>query len=285
MLIELPSGLKGEVRKIRGSETIELAERATSQGQGNSIGAVLRGCWLQTLDPGPYAHAADGQGPDWDRVLKGDLLAGLLALRAASVVDGARYDFHVQCTACKVRYGWTVLDLMNDLPVRRLPAESAERLRAGLPFQATAADPDGPQVLRAVTANAAGAAATPGTHALTFDLMLPAQDAVLRALMKSMGRKRATPVESLAAQTRTIDGEARSPAARQRFFKDLDLGELNRLRDLYDAADCGIDVDILTTCPEECGWQQETALPFGRTFWRPETRPPLKVADKAEEVE
>ncbi len=266
MLIELPSGLKGEARKIRGSEAIELAERA-GDPKGNSLGSILGGCWLRTVDPGPYDHAAEGRREvDWDRALKGDLLAGLLQLRAASVPStrevkasdpwpGARYEFRVQCerVGCRKTYPWVILDVVKDLPVRTLSAASAARVRSGEKFSATAVDADGVE------------------HALTYDLMLPEQDPVLRTMLKQLNRKRVTAVESLATQTRTVDGAAKSPAVRQAFFRDLDLGELNRLRDLYDESDCGVTVEVLTECQEpDCGWEQVTSLPFGRTFWRPE---------------
>lgn len=273
MLITLPSGLVGEARKIRGSEAIELAERAMTPN-GNSLGSILRGTWQNTIQPGPYSHAEKGKpGVDWDRVLKGDLLAGLLTMRAASIPHprsldpawpGARYEFRVQCEKCKKPYEWVVNDIVKDLPRRTLSPESVEKLRAGEPFTATAIDADG------------------RPHELTFDLMLPEQDAVLRTLMKQLQRKRATAVESLATQTRSIDGQPKSVAARQAFFRELDLGELNRLRQVFDDADCGVDIDLLTTCEDpDCAWPQEVTLPFGRTFFRPdpERKPPTKTAD------
>lgn len=258
MLIELPSGLVGEARRIRGTEAIELAEiAATPRVKVNSLGKVLRGCWLQTTVPGPYSHAKAGEmSVDWDRVLKGDLLYGLIHLRAVSVENGLQYDFPVQCERCRARYEWRINDITKDFPVRRLSADSAEHLAAGRPFKTTCADADGVK------------------HELTYDLMFPSQDEVLRSLLKSLDRKRSTEVESLAAQTRTIDGEIRPPGTRQKFFANLDLGELSRVRDVYDESDVGMDVDVLTTCQEaDCGWEQETTVPFGRTFWKPETNP------------
>lgn len=279
MLIELPSGLQGEARKIRGAEAIELAERAGQAG-GNSLGSILRGCWQRTIDPGPYAHTVVGeQALDWNRVLKGDLLAGLIALRAASIPSvrdvppgepwpGKQYSFYVQCERCQTKYGWTVNDIVHDLPRRELSPESVEQLRAGKPFTATATDDDG------------------HAHELTFDLMLPEQDDVLRVLLKTLNRKRITTVESLAAQTRTVNGKAMAPVFRQRFFAQLPLGELNRLRDLFDTADCGIDLDFETRCTNpDCGWEQDVTLPFDKTFWRPDLAPAKKAPEPSPDPE
>ena len=264
MLIELPSGLKGNARKLRGSSAVVLAERATTNG-GSALGNVLRGCWVETTDPGPYSHAAAGSAAvDWTKVLKGDLLAGLIDLRVRSIpslrgvaaddpAPGKQYDFYVQCERCKRRYGWSIPD-MRELTRQALSEESAAKVRAGDAHAAACTDEEG------------------NSHEITFDLMLPSQDDVLSGFLKpGMGRKRVTPVETLAAQTRTIDGKPKSPILRQKFFEGLDFGEINRLRDLFDESDCGVNSDIMTTCDKhDCEWEQETSLPFGKTFWRPE---------------
>lgn len=251
MITELPSGLKVELRKLRGQELIDLAERARSNAP-QRISQIVAPCSVAVIDPGPYPFVLADKPVPWGKLLRGDLIAALLALRVASVPDGDVYDFPVRCERdeCHARYEWRIQSITNDLPVRRLSDEAKARLASG---------------------DARFEAHTLSGVRVTYKLMTEEDDEPIRKLMKLLERKAITMVETLAAQTRSIEGVTEDPndiRKRQRFFASLDYDELLDLRQKLDEQDCGVDSEIRTTCTE-CGWEQDLNLPFGKTFFMP----------------
>ncbi len=254
MRCELPSGLVLEVRKMKGSELVTLAENASGTGASNPFGAILGPCTLDTLDPGPYRHltAGGGKPSQWDRIMKGDLLAGVLFLRRISMEDGDLYDFNLRCAECEDPIPWTLR--LSKLPVRPFPPDSFARYKEGEPMIAKVKHEGVEHVCRF----------WPGTVK---------QEDEVRDLNKTQRRRRVTDLDLLAAQTVSIGDPADpksmivSPLGRRQWFEDLSVGEVLEARRLYDEQDCGIDTALDVVCPG-CGWRQTTAVPFGRELFR-----------------
>lgn len=251
-LLETPSGLTAEIRKIRGIELVHLAEQADDASQSDSFGSIIGPCWIRTINPGPYPFVkGDSEDrPPWDRLLKGDVLSAFIYLRRISLTDGDEYDFDVKCEECRHRYGWTV-NLASDLVFKKLPLESIERIQRGESFSTRTGD----------------------GRLVRFGLQTTAQEEPILKLMKQQKRGRATIVDTLAAQTLSIEGVNPDLRARWRFLSELDLDELYKLRSAFEEPDCGIDTAIQTRCTKRsCGWIQDVALPLGRTFFAPKRR-------------
>src|SRR5688572_173801 len=87
-----PSGLRGTIRGIMVTDERILADEALAKN-GRQLDELLKACWLETLDPGPYHF--DGSQVEWDKVLRGDRLYALLQIRALTY--GADYAFSVRC--------------------------------------------------------------------------------------------------------------------------------------------------------------------------------------------
>jgi hypothetical protein len=273
MEITFPSTMVGDLRKIRGQEIAEVAEQVDGGGAADGgFSAILGGCWVSTIDRGPYpSHVFEAAppkmprrdrragayrtpaeptsttgGPDWRRALKGDLVAGVIHLCRISITDGDDYEFDVPCRACGKPIEWELK--LSDLPVRVLPPDSLKRLRAGEPFEATVA---GRKVL--------------------FDLQTHAGEEPVAALMKQQQRKTATIVDALASQVRSVDGVGSDLRARWAWLADLSMGELQDLQEEMEDADCGVDTGIRVGCAR-CSYEQEVNVPLDRRLFSPRRR-------------
>lgn len=261
LLLEAPSGLTAEVRKIRGVELVNLAEQADDAAAADSFGQVLGSCWVRTIDPGPYPFVKgdSDERPPWARILKGDVLFAFVYLRRISMPNGDDYDFDIRCEECRKRYGWSV-NLASDLTVKRLPPESVERIKRAEPFETRTSD----------------------GRLIRFMLQTTGQEDPMLRLMKQQKRGRSTFVDTLAAQTISIEGVNPDLRARWRFISELDLDELYRLREAFEAPDCGLDTAIQTRCTKrDCSWVQDVNLPLGRNFFAPRRRPKAEPDEAA----
>ena len=266
-VVELPSGMSGDIRKIKGTEIAVLAEQTEGVGGSADGGftALLNGCWQRTLDKGPYPFVAVGDTkPDWKRLLKGDVLFGVVELRRISLSDGDTFDFDAQCEECKAKIPWSVK--LSELTVRKLPRASAEALSEGRPFVVEIAK-DG------------------ATHKATFNLQTLGQEEPIARLMKQQKRTAATVVDVLCSQIVSIAGVNPDIKARYRFLSELSMGELFDLRAALDEHDCGIDTAIEIRCQNKnCLWEQEINLPLlGRRFFSQKKRLTKKAGDDSEQ--
>jgi hypothetical protein len=258
----LPSGMVGEVRKIKGTEIAAIAEQADgAETSDGGFGPMLNGCWLNTVDPGPYRFLTAGDSkPPWSRVLKGDLLFGLVFLRRISLTDGDDFDFDAHCEECRKKIPWSVR--LSDVPLRALSAESRKRLTDGQPFETTAA---GVKV--------------------TYDLQTLDQEPAIKKLMKQMKRTRSTLVDLIFGQVRTIEGVPNDPRKRYQFLADLSMGELQDLQATMEESDCGFETEIEVKCQNEaCQWEQPVNLPLlNRRFFSPKKRQKVMKEEPEEE--
>lgn len=254
MLLDLPSGLQVEARRMSAIEAIDMAEKAkSSKASGNAIARLLSSCTEHVVSAGPYPWVDDGAtGLDWMGALAGDLIVGLMQLRSGSMRVKDRYVFREECAACEEPYLWSVP--LYKLPIRKLSESSADVIRnAAGKFSVTIDRVDGK-----------------GKISATFVLPTSKDDEPMRQLFRQLNRRKSTVVEQLAQVIRTVDGgAAMSIKQRHEWVKTLDLDDVNELLAKVRDADCGVDTRIYTRCPE-CGRSKPCDLPFGESFFNPQ---------------
>lgn len=238
-IITCPSGLSGRVRGMKVREERILADRKLAK-DGGLIEALLRACWEQTLEPGPYALAESGT-LDWGAVLQGDRFFAVLMVRA--ITYGPMYAFGVGCrnAACRERIEWE-LDLTK-LPVRALSEEHRSRFVGGNRFVTTLPDL-GKQV--------------------TFRLLTGADERKLPALQRAAPGK----IFSAVLAYRVIEIEGVEAKDKRACLEDLSMRDANALVDTFDRVDCGVETTIEIECPT-CFTVQEVELPFDQSFFLP----------------
>lgn len=236
--ITCPSGLAGEIRKLKVKEENLLADTRKVRS-GKALAETLAGVWLQTTNPGPY-KIQDGGSPDWRRVLMGDHFYAMLQMRIATY--GSTYVFKTQCVNgfCRAPFEWEI-DL-NDLPVKNLSAESRDKFLNGNEFSTTLANGD---VVR-------------------FKLLLAdAQERMMKVKAESRDKMvtealRMQIIEVHATGNRLIRGKVPLSG----WIEDLDADVASDLRDAFDDAGCGVETSVEITCPH-CDTVGEIELPFG----------------------
>jgi hypothetical protein len=266
MQLDLPSGLIGDVRKIKGVEIAQMAESAAGGGLADGgFTSLLGACWDATVDPGPYVFAQAGAvKPDFKRVLKGDLLAGIIFLRRVSLTDGDSFDFDARCEECGKKIQWT--KRLSELEFKKLPKDSVARMKASEPFETSA-----------------------GGLRVFFNLQTLAQEEPIQRLMKQQKRQKSTIVDTLCSQVVRIDGlkDPKNIKQQWRFLSELSMGELYDLQAAMAEPDCGVDTAIEVRCQNvDCLWEQEVNLPLlSRRFFAPRKRPRPEIQMATEESE
>lgn len=269
MLIDSPSGMTCEFRKLKGKELSMLANAGDSISTQTFIN-MLRACWTRTESAGPYTHADEGV-PNWDQVVSGDLLYGITMLSAGSIPGGDRYVFPVRCQSRHVgqepstrNFKWG-LSLARDVKVHRMSAEVQEMMRAG--------------------GNRFSAKLLTGQD-VSFKLLTSVDDKPLRDLLRLHKLKNASLAERFAVQVTSIAGVNSDLRARYRFFLDLDNDVLEDLREQTEKYDCGFNTTVEVTCPEpSCGLVQEVQLPFDLICSPRLKMPAVSPTEAAEESE
>lgn len=237
-IIHCPSGLTGSIRGLKVREERVLADRKL-QKAGSIVDELLRACWEETHDAGPYDF--EGGTIDWNKVLQGDRFFALLEIRALTY--GAEYGFAVTCReeGCRARIDWE-FDLQK-LPVRALSDESRTAFVGGNRFGTTLPD--------------AG-------KRVWFRLFTGADERMLPALRKNAGER----MLSAMLAFRVVEVEGVEDRERRRFVEDLSMRDADFLVDEFDRVDCGVDTTIEIECPE-CFARQDVQLPFDQTFFLP----------------
>lgn len=251
MIVKTPSGFSVEIRKLKGSEANNLANKRLAR-KGEVFDTVLGAITRRVEDAGPYRFLSSVGGPtrvDWSRVLVCDRFYTLVAARLATY--GPEYLFPVQCVACEHPFEWE-LDIENDIPVYDLPEASREKIAAGENrFEAEA---DG--------------------RTITFRLLdgKAERDAGQR-LIEMKGE---IVTRSIAARILSVEGIK----GKGRFFRDrvnewletVDNDELVELLAKMEAVDGGFETDHEIQCPK-CDRIFEVNIPFeGAPFWMPRSK-------------
>ncbi len=249
-----PSGLSGQLRKLKAMEANLLADE-TNRRKEEALDSVLRACWLETHDPGPYA-LNDGV-LSWDDVLVADRFVAVLDLRIATY--GRDYDFRLACEAsdCRQRFGWHI-DLADDLPRFELPSASVRGFTTGNRF-------DGH---------------FPGCDkAFVFQLQTGRGEREAAKRLKANKARRLT--VSLASRIVEIDGVHTND--KLRFLDALDMDDVTSALEQMDAVDGGVETTIEVQC-EHCGLTQEVELPLGKDFWLPIRKSPRSATTSLREA-
>ena len=257
--VTFPSGLRGRIRGLVGRD-FKSFNRATAK-TGEGVTKILNACWVETLDPGIYK--SDTGRLNFADVLVGDRFYGIVGIRLAMYPAGTpeeKYGFKVPChdTGCRASIEWEVK--LDELPVKRLPKASADKLQArDNRFEARLDD---------------------GT-VVTFSLQDGRGQAKAHRLQQQFvrhaerGQKPADIVLALAARIATVSGvdidpddETTAYEQKVAWLEDLRAPMHRRILRTMEAADCGIETEIEIECPE-CGARQDIDLPFDATFLFP----------------
>ncbi|NUP12882.1 MAG: hypothetical protein HOW73_43135 [Polyangiaceae bacterium] len=258
MQIECPSGLVVEARKIKAQELEALAEANDSDEPPADGGllTVINRCVQRVIDAGPYSFVEVGDAlPDWKRVIYGDLATMFFKLRIVSVEDP--YEFPVQCKHCRK---WADFDVtLSELPINPLPESSKAKLRSNSPFEARTLD----------------------GKLVRFYLKTIRREEPIAKLVRAIERQTGKPsysfLDSWAGQAEFIEplGErSKNDKARWMWFRQLDLDEVDNLRDQFDAVDGGIDIELRFRCRRRgCGGVTNHMIPLDGDFFRRKRKP------------
>lgn len=292
--VACPSGLTGKVRGLTGRDGRFLTDQNIAR-RGQLIDHILSSCWEETVDPGVYGESAirkDGS-LNWGRVLQGDRYYALIQIRIAGFGE-PDYPFRVQCQDrnCREPIDWEI-DL-DDLPVRMLPEESRERLKAGKNVFETIIP--GTEERRKILpkpeeielARVEGLVKPKARYEIVPDtgkkilFSLPIGDDETRAARldkqsrkeRRAGKKDGTPAADnpivRAIMMRVVEIEGVDPGRRKEglvdYLESLPLPMLARLVHRFDEFDCGVETVIEIQCPE-CNLVQEIELPFDQGFF------------------
>jgi hypothetical protein len=244
----LPSGLRGVVRKLTGSE-INLFTNRDVVKSGDLFDRILRSCWVETTDSGPYSFAETGKSsPDWKRVLVADRTMALIAIRIATY--GSSYVFNVQCLnsqSCGERFEWEI-DLSSDLDVFDLPESSIDKIRD-----------DDNRFLCSVDG-----------HEIVFKLTDGAGETLAgRRLAKNRNDIMSV---GLASKIVSVDDKELNHVRAEEFVKALGADSQLELLQRFEEVDGGVETMIEIECPS-CYTKQDKSLPLGEEgFWIPSSR-------------
>lgn len=246
MEVRCPSGLRGEVRKLKGSEANVLADRKAAR-KGETYDRILSACWLKTLDPGPYGNIGVQEGErsiPWAKVLVGDRHYALTAIRIATY--GPEYVFPVQCRGCNARFEWEI-DLEKDITVYDFPEGTVAKIASGDNRFETDV----------------------GGRRVVFKILNGADEHRSGKLL--MQNKSEQITVALASRIVEVDG-VKGRRGVDEWLEGLDLPVQWALLEQFEEPDGGVEQTIEIECPE-CDGQYEIVLPFeGEGFWIPSTR-------------
>jgi hypothetical protein len=248
--IDCPSGLTGRVRGLKTREMNLLASQKALRS-GEVYDRLLSTCFIEVANPGPYVGIGafvepKNGGPkllDWSRVLLCDRFYTLLQIRRATF--GPTYPFALNCPRCRRRFEWE-LDLGTQLPVKKLPDASREKIAGGSnEFE--------------VRLDLAGKLRT-----LRFRL----QDGAGEQKTAEKADKYKERLMTIAVAARIIAIEGVEPSGIHNFVDDLDMQETIDTLHAFDEVDGGIDTLIHVVCTH-CASESAVQLPFGPEFFIP----------------
>jgi len=226
-IIECPSGFVGRARHFKAESAGILAD-ARAIRSGRAADSILRACWLETIELGPYAFPRDRV--DWQQVLACDRIFAPLMLRVATY--GEMEELDVRCPSCGHKFVWD-LPLL-ELPVRRLPDESVAKVAAGdNRFETELAG-----------------------RKVRFKLMTGRDQ--IRAIEVLKGTDDVV-VASMMTRVLDVDGVPKEELTAH--LNDLSMGDVQDLIDDMDDVDGGVETAFDVYCPS-CGGEWEIDLPL-----------------------
>lgn len=241
-----PSGLIGEIRKLKVRETDILAS-PTKARSGVAMNNVLSNIWERTIEiPDIYSFKTKGDDegilpkPQWDKVLIGDYF--YIQLELSRITFDDLYPFQIPCPNyfCQAPINWEVE--LSKLDVKKLSDESKEIFKNGNRFEAVLSSTG---------------------KKIWFQLLLGEHQRRLTKIMRESKDNLAS--ASLMLQVVEIEGIDKNK--KNSFILDMDADEAAELREQMDNAGCGVETEIDIRC-EECGSIRAVNLPFDGLFSR-----------------
>jgi hypothetical protein len=233
--VTCPSGLQGRLRGMKVKDEQLFADRKLVQS-GRVISEILKACWLETLDPGPYAF--QNATPVFENLLAADRTYLLIQLRVASY--GPDYEFRVTCSSCRKIYGWGI-NLEKDIDVIPVSPRGLDSVKSGEPVLLELTD--GRKIkCRLLTGEDERFLSTLGvkdeSKALTFHLA--------RRIVAIDGKDRFNDVVEV--------------------VQDMEAIVADKLWDETDTLEGGVETSFDVECPS-CGNVQQALLPFEAGFF------------------
>jgi len=241
--VTLPSGAKGRIRGLKGSEINLFANKSNAKRNKTAM-QILQNVWLETLEPGPLYS---GDKIDWTLAPQCDRFTALFHARIATYSE--EYEFRHKCTACGKAYTWA--EDLSLRPVKMMSEEAVHKFLDGNKFSTEVVTPEG-DIRRVV-----------------FQLLTPKLEDKIEMAQGMAPKEKAT--VSLAQRIVSIEGLEDGKGPLKRFLENLDAGAMFDLIDAMDEPDGGIETECEVTCPH-CGWEENVELPLGEEFWRPSQR-------------
>lgn len=231
--ISCPSGLRGTIRGMKVKDEQLFTDKKLSR-QGRVITELLRACWENIVDPGPYQF---GTTVAFEQLLATDRNAILIKLRAYTFGDD--YEFQATCEACKHRFGWGVN--LAELEEKPVSPSGIQHIKTGEPLLIDL--PDGRAIkTRLLTGKDEEFIATLGTKdepkVMTYNLA--------RRIVEIDGKKDWKDVVGI--------------------VEDMEARTADFLWDAFDELEGGTDTMFKIACPR-CDAQQTTMLPFEASFF------------------
>lgn len=250
--IELPSGLKGQIRHLTIKDGRWLTNKQL-QRKGKMIDRILEECWQHTDDPGLYGEDANGK-VDWSKILIGDRDYALIAIRHES---WGTYELKLTCGVCDHRFVWDLdLDEMLREQGRPLSDVSKHTFKNGNRFTTK---------IKLDT-----------ERDVTFKLATGADSArAFNERRKARQRRRNRDDEPNqfvdAVKVRLVEVAGIERDQMDEWLESLPMHCLLAFIRAFDEQDCGVDTTVEYECPQ-CDARDEIDLPFDQGFFFPKLR-------------
>lgn len=236
--LELPSGLSGEVRRLKVKDENILTDRRASR-EGSLGSKLIQSVWENIIDPGPYNFE---KGFNAQSLLIGDRFDLYRQIRIISYPGEENYEFSVNCDSCSQSFGWEI-DLRK-LKIKKLSPESFQVVQSGDLFEVLLPDC--------------------GKHA-RFRLLTGKDELSFPRIMKLESHSLAS--AQLIMQIKEIDG-VKDVA---HFIKEeMSSYDAHFFRGHSDEVNCGVDTTIGVEC-QFCYKQMEIDIPFDAGFIFPKS--------------
>lgn len=247
-VVECPSGLTGQICGLKGKDIKVLTDRGLLK-KGEITDALITTCWEVTTDPGPYVLRQSGH-PDWQEVLQGDRF--YLGTRIHALTYGP-LEVTARCPNedCENhRRGFIVtIDLVKELPVKRLSPEDREAFLNGNQFHTT----------------------LPDNRGMVFRLRTGADEKrfIQKGLTEEDAGRLFIPI--MISRIVTVDGV--DDAKKKQFFEEQGLQYCLDTLAAMDEHDCGVETTWENECPK-CYTEVRFEIPFRKALWAPRSRKP-----------
>ncbi len=233
-----PSGLAVTVREFKVEDEDLLGDKAAIKN-GSVLANLLTAITVSLDAPGPYRFT--GSTPDWRQVLQGDAMTVILRNRIATWPDEV-YDHKQPCANRVCREPVNVGIVMEQIPVRALPASSIPHVTQGVPIHAL----------------------LPRSKVkVGFKLLREKDSKDLAKINKDQASHRS----SAYLRYRLVEVDGVPEPKWSEWIRDLPAADAAFLRHSFDQADCGLDTTLELHC-EACNhtWTEEVVLGTGFLF-------------------